>query len=547
MAVNNAPLVPYGINIPGGAPQNFLGVAMFLTQFSLAVNRWISLAANAINNQVVNAIFSVIGGTGIEVSQAADAVTVALATTGVTAGSYINATLTVNAEGQITSATSGGTPLSGTITVTASGDATGSGNGTGASPTITVPLTLNTVNSNVGTFQGLTITGEGRVTAATNQSYLTANQTITLSGDTTGSGSTAITTNTGKVNGNTFPANAGYTSGGVLYASSTSAVGSSALLTANAIVVGGGAGTAPSVASDWTVPSASILRGSFNANSGITSNLAGIQLLGVDTSIVGMQVDSFGQQGIFFVRRADGTNASKTGLVNADIIGQYGARGYNGSAYTAAATAEITFTATETWSGTANGTEINFVTTPSGGTSTLTALTLLSGGVMNGATGGDEGAGTLNISSGYFINGANIQKAKAATNSLVASPSAVTATSPTYKMLGLAGTITPKFNTAIFLSITGLVSDAILADVITLQLSYGTSTAPSNGTALAGTQVGSIYAITQAVATDVTGFNLSAVITGLSAGTAYWLDLALGSSGGHAITCTSVNVAAHEI
>jgi len=39
--------------------------------------------------------------------------------------------------------------------------------------------------------------------------YLTGNQTITLSGDTTGSGATAITTTTGKVNGVTYPASPG--------------------------------------------------------------------------------------------------------------------------------------------------------------------------------------------------------------------------------------------------------------------------------------------------------------------------------------------------
>jgi hypothetical protein len=53
--------------------------------------------------------------------------------------------------------------------------------------------TLATVNSNVGTFQGITVNAKGLVTAAVAQGYLTANQTITLSGDVTGSGTTAIT------------------------------------------------------------------------------------------------------------------------------------------------------------------------------------------------------------------------------------------------------------------------------------------------------------------------------------------------------------------
>ncbi len=71
-------------------------------------------------------------------------------------------------------------------TITLSGDVAGSG-------TTAISTTLATVNPNVGTFQGLTIDAKGRVTAASNQSYLTGNQTITLSGDLTGSGTTAIT------------------------------------------------------------------------------------------------------------------------------------------------------------------------------------------------------------------------------------------------------------------------------------------------------------------------------------------------------------------
>jgi len=53
--------------------------------------------------------------------------------------------------------------------------------------------TLATVNANVGTFQGITVNAKGLVTAAANQGYLTGNQSITLSGDVTGSGATAIT------------------------------------------------------------------------------------------------------------------------------------------------------------------------------------------------------------------------------------------------------------------------------------------------------------------------------------------------------------------
>ena len=63
-------------------------------------------------------------------------------------------------------------------------------------------VTLATVNANVGTFQGITVNGKGLVTAAANQGYLTGNQSVTLSGDISGSGATAITTTLATVNAN---------------------------------------------------------------------------------------------------------------------------------------------------------------------------------------------------------------------------------------------------------------------------------------------------------------------------------------------------------
>jgi hypothetical protein len=70
--------------------------------------------------------------------------------------------------------------LTGNQTVTLSGDLTGSG-------TTAISATLATVNANVGTFQGLTVNAKGLVTAAVNQSYLTGTVAI-------GSGGTGQTT-----------------------------------------------------------------------------------------------------------------------------------------------------------------------------------------------------------------------------------------------------------------------------------------------------------------------------------------------------------------
>lgn len=71
-------------------------------------------------------------------------------------------------------------------TIALTGDVTGSG-------TTSIATTLATVNSNVGTFQGLTVNGKGLVTAASDQHYITGNQTITFSGDVSGSGTTTVT------------------------------------------------------------------------------------------------------------------------------------------------------------------------------------------------------------------------------------------------------------------------------------------------------------------------------------------------------------------
>lgn len=64
------------------------------------------------------------------------------------------------------------------------GDATKTAGGTA--------LTLATVNGNVGTFNNITINAKGLATAGSNVAYITGNQTITLTGDASGSGTTSI-------------------------------------------------------------------------------------------------------------------------------------------------------------------------------------------------------------------------------------------------------------------------------------------------------------------------------------------------------------------
>lgn len=100
--------------------------------------------------------------------------------------------LTVNAKGLVTAAVNE-SYLTGNQSITLSGDVSGSG-------ATAITATLANVNSDVGTYQGITVNAKGLVTAAVNENYLTANQTITLSGDVTGSGTTSITATLDTVN-----------------------------------------------------------------------------------------------------------------------------------------------------------------------------------------------------------------------------------------------------------------------------------------------------------------------------------------------------------
>lgn len=181
----------------------------------------INIAGTSISN---TGVLSNIAGSGISVSGATGNVTIG--NTGVltiagtanqitASASTGNITLSLPSSVTISGTMSAGAfsgPISGNATTASSlqtartisttGDATWSVSFDG-STNVTNPITLATVNANVGTFNNVTVNGKGLVTAASNVAYLTGNQTITLSGDISGSGTTAITTTLPNINANT--------------------------------------------------------------------------------------------------------------------------------------------------------------------------------------------------------------------------------------------------------------------------------------------------------------------------------------------------------
>lgn len=122
---------------------------------------------------------------------------------------------------------------------------------------------------------------------------------------------------------------------------------------------------------------------------------------------------------------------------------------------------------------------------------------------------------------------------RTSSQSLPADPT-VPASTVAYAMQGLAGTITPSVDGDVLVIIAGtVVSPAGTAAGlgISYQLSYGTGAVPVNGAAITGTQVGVVQTYTNpaivAAAADVhVPFSLQSIITGVVAGTPYWLDLA---------------------
>jgi hypothetical protein len=121
------------------------------------------ITASGTLNITNTGVTSAVAGTGISVSAATGAVTLSIANTAVVPGTYNQ--VTVNQQGQVTA---GGNQayITGNQTITLSGDVSGSG-------TTAITTTLATVNANIGIFNNVTVNAKGLVTAASNVAYLT--------------------------------------------------------------------------------------------------------------------------------------------------------------------------------------------------------------------------------------------------------------------------------------------------------------------------------------------------------------------------------------
>ena len=168
----------------------------------------------------------------------------------------------------------------------------------------------------------------------------------------------------------------------------------------------------------------------------------------------------------------------------------------------------------------------------------------------SGATGAAGNAGATGVAGAPGPQ--TVQTAGAESNSTPATPTATN--SATVRMTGLAGAFTPAVTGTIIAMIRGDITVGVstLGRGISLQLSYGTGTAPTSNGTKAGTQVGATIEYLNPViltGSDVNQpFSVQSVITGLNVGTAIWLDLARAAvgSGPPSVNIKNVTISAIE-
>jgi hypothetical protein len=170
---------------------------------------------------------------------------------------------------------------------------------------------------------------------------------------------------------------------------------------------------------------------------------------------------------------------------------------------------------------------------PNGGTST--AFSVSGGGGMtltdHAFSTLATGAGTTRPSPAVTISGGTVTSLlrtplPAVAYSSPAQPKGTKSTTGVMAGIGSAGRYTPALTGKLLIRITGLAGTATVVSTVGLQGRYGTGTAPRNHGGLAGTTFGpAITCSAQAATTTGTcPFTLEARVTGLTIGTAYWVD-----------------------
>lgn len=227
------------------------------------------------------------------------------------------------------------------------------------------------------------------------------------------------------------------TSGGVLFYSAAGTLASSAALAANGVVIGGGAGAAPSTLGVGATRT--LLQGTGGAPSWVAAptvsgftvnnNAAAlpappsntlVQIGNADASSTGICYDAWGTASVASavqLRKARGTAAAPSAIQLDDPIGSLSAFGYGTNAYSTTQRAFLGFYAAENWTNTAQGTYAVIYTTPTGTVASAEALridsdksAIFSGPALKPTTsaGATVGTATLPFSNTFLANGTKL-------------------------------------------------------------------------------------------------------------------------------------------
>jgi len=132
--------------------------------------------------------------------------------------------------------------------------------------------------------------------------------------------------------------------------------------------------------------------------------------------------------------------------------------------------------------------------------------------------------------------------------SITGTPSNPTGTtSTTAVMAGLAISFTPNKTGKIKITVDGMIANSTAGDGGTAQIAYGTGTAPANGAAATGTAVGNKASLLSSAASQNQSFSLVAIVSGLTAGTAYWIDLQQAAVTGGTASITGISYTVEEL
>jgi hypothetical protein len=155
----------------------------------------------------------------------------------------------------------------------------------------------------------------------------------------------------------------------------------------------------------------SALQTIYPGTAGLRTPLTGtiLKVVSLDTTITRIEGNAYGAAVHFSGARSDGTAASPTGLVNLDEIVGFNAFGNDTTSSWVGPYAGWRCYATQTWSSTAHGTRCDVATTPNTASAALSSVIGFEndGGITvpSTVTGGDQGAGTLNLAGGLYNAG----------------------------------------------------------------------------------------------------------------------------------------------